>query len=222
MTYSDTITLMMTFFILLLTFATAEPEKFEQIQSAVFTFGGRNGVAGKNRSGIDRDAISLRYRPASGRLTNQGSEMPPLHSDPVQVAVAQGLTALQVESDLAREQQFEFDISAPLFIGTDGKPTAVARQQLGMLARQMQRIPLSARLEVTDPADLPAAVEMVSSLSDLFQIHSGRLSVSVAPADTAQTRNLRLVITRRNSPFPMQEPKATPASREGEEGSLPK
>ena len=35
-TYSDTITLLMTFFILLLTFATSEPEKFQQLQSVMF------------------------------------------------------------------------------------------------------------------------------------------------------------------------------------------
>ena len=32
MTYSDVITLMMTFFILLLTFSTSDPERFEQMK----------------------------------------------------------------------------------------------------------------------------------------------------------------------------------------------
>ena len=34
MTYSDVITLLMTFFILLLTFSTTEPERFEKVRSS--------------------------------------------------------------------------------------------------------------------------------------------------------------------------------------------
>ena len=54
MTYSDVITLMMTFFILLLTFATNEPERFEQMKISVFGASGASGIAGKPPEGLEK------------------------------------------------------------------------------------------------------------------------------------------------------------------------
>ena len=47
MTFSDVITLLMTFFILLLTFASNTPEKFEQVQVSMFSGGGATGIVGR-------------------------------------------------------------------------------------------------------------------------------------------------------------------------------
>ncbi|MCA9054799.1 MAG: flagellar motor protein MotB [Planctomycetaceae bacterium] len=217
MTYSDVITLMMTFFILLLTFATAEPEKFDQMQTAVFGIGERTGVAGNNREAIDRDSLALRYRPTVGRLASRGSEMPPLHTDPLREAVGKGLAALDQENELAREQQVEFEIDAGMFIGGDGSLTPIAKQHLGMLARQMQRLPVTARFEVSTTDDIPAAIEAARSLTELFQIHPGRLAVSLSPSNTP-SRHLRITISRRNTPFPtIDEHNAPSASGHGSE-----
>ena len=51
MTYSDVITLLMTFFILLMTFATNEPERFERMQVSMFGGSGATGLAGRRRAG---------------------------------------------------------------------------------------------------------------------------------------------------------------------------
>ena len=204
MTYSDVITLMMTFFILLLTFATAEPEKFDQMQTAVFGIGERTGVAGSNRDAIDRDSLALRYRPTVGRIASRGSEMPPLHTDPLREAVGKGLEALDQENELAREQQVEFSVAAALFISTDGSLTPIAKQHLGMLARQMQRLTVTARFEVSDAADISAAIEAARSMTELFQIHPGRLAVGYGPSPSA-SRSLRITVSRRNTEFPVLE-----------------
>jgi len=45
MTYSDVITLLMTFFILLMTFSTTEPENFGRMQVVMFGGGNSSGVA---------------------------------------------------------------------------------------------------------------------------------------------------------------------------------
>ena len=45
LTYTDVITLLMTFFILLLTFATSEPEFLSKVQVVAFGGGGSTGVA---------------------------------------------------------------------------------------------------------------------------------------------------------------------------------
>ena len=55
MTYSDVITLLMTFFILLLTFATTEPERFEKSISSTFAKGAATGTVGNKIDDIDKD-----------------------------------------------------------------------------------------------------------------------------------------------------------------------
>ena len=45
MTFSDVITLLMTFFILLLTFATNEPESFSRIETSMFGGGGTGTIS---------------------------------------------------------------------------------------------------------------------------------------------------------------------------------
>ncbi len=56
MTYSDVITLLMTFFILLLTFSTTEPERFEKVRATTFSAGGATGLIGKTIEGPDDDS----------------------------------------------------------------------------------------------------------------------------------------------------------------------
>ncbi len=98
-TYSDVITLMMTFFILLLTFATSEPENFVQMQVAVFQGSGGSGVAGKAESSVDQDSIVYRERPSSGRRTKRGSESPPQETDPTFASMDKGLKGMEKEPE---------------------------------------------------------------------------------------------------------------------------
>ncbi|MEZ6064741.1 MAG: flagellar motor protein MotB [Planctomycetaceae bacterium] len=202
MTYSDVITLMMTFFILLLTFATSEPERFEQMQTSMFGFADRTGIAGKNPDSIDRDAIVLRYRPTSGRLTSRGSEMPPLESDPVRESLGRGLEALDEDNEKVFEQQFQFDIAASLFIDDKGLLTTIAQQHLRMLATQMSRLPLFVRLEVTDGGDAAAMIEAARVLTTAANVPAGRVGVGVSNGPAGQQRQIRLIVSQRQTRDP--------------------
>src|SRR5690554_3110819 len=96
-TYSDVITLLMTFFILLLTFATSEPEKFEQMQTTMYGSSGARGMLDKARESKDRDSLLVRQRPNSARIAVRGSEMPPIYSDPVLQSLSKGMKSLESE-----------------------------------------------------------------------------------------------------------------------------
>ena len=93
LTYSDVITLLMTFFILLLTFATTEPESFERIQSSMFGGGGGSGFAGKQGEHF-QDAIISRIRPRSARMTQRGSESPPIDTETTTESLGKGLKSM--------------------------------------------------------------------------------------------------------------------------------
>ncbi len=81
MTYSDVITLLMTFFILLLTFSTNEPEFLDTIRISMFGGTGATGVAGVREDGMERDSYVVRVRPSLARMVMRGSEMPPISDD---------------------------------------------------------------------------------------------------------------------------------------------
>src|SRR5690606_34959548 len=104
-TYSDVITLLMTFFILLLTFATNEPEVFQQMKTSIFGGQGSMGIAGENPDSQDSESITVRMRPTTGRLTLRGSETAPNYSDPAFESLNRGLKALTERSDLAHMQR---------------------------------------------------------------------------------------------------------------------
>jgi chemotaxis protein MotB len=82
MTYSDVITLLMTFFILLLTFSTTEPERFEKVRSTTFTAGGATGLVGPKIEGPPNDSWVNRVRPPAARLALGGGVKAPIMSVP--------------------------------------------------------------------------------------------------------------------------------------------
>ncbi len=129
MTFSDVITLLMTFFILLLTFATSEPESFDRVQVSLFGGGGATGIAGDRTSSMDHDALLMRERARSGRITTRGSEMPPIQSDPVYESIANGIAGL--EDDEKRELATQHAILVPLtlLIDSNGEVTDLAKAQ---------------------------------------------------------------------------------------------
>jgi chemotaxis protein MotB len=197
MTYSDVITLLMTFFILLLTFATSEPERFAQMQ--VVTFGGAasaTGVVAENPFALERDALVLRVRPWSSRVGSHGSEMPPLYVDPPLESMAKGLAHFDLEEELANRQAFHFDLEWSVLFDERGTPSEYAAERFRLLAVQMRRLPLEVRLQVPTTADLPSATQLADQLRQLAGIPAGRISVGVRPEGASSSRVLRVIVTR--------------------------
>lgn len=194
MTYSDVITLLMTFFILLLTFASKEPEKFERMKVSAFGGKGSVGMAGDNLDAIDNEALLVRTRPQHSRLTMRGSEIPPMYTNPVIESLNEGLKALDETNDLARLERFAFDVPLNSFVDDAGELTAIARQHLRLFATQMKRLPLSIKFEVADEADLEPVIEMCQLLANGYRVPSG--SVAAGIAGTRPPRGLRIIVTR--------------------------
>ncbi len=195
MTYSDVITLLMTFFILLLTFATSEPEHFSRMQVAAFGGGSSSGLAGKNDEPFDQDAFLLRVRPQSARLTIRGSETPPIDTDPSYQSLDKGVEALKTPHDLADVDRLSITIPLPVMIDGDGKVTAVGHQQLRMISTQMRRMPLDVKLEVPRSQDVDACLALANALTKRGNIAPGRISVGADVASVAAGQ-LRLSLIR--------------------------
>ncbi len=194
MTYSDVITLLMTFFILLLTFATNEPENFERMQVAMFGGGSASGVAGRNDEALDRDSLLLRMRPDSARLTLRGSEMPSIYADPQRESLDRGLKTLEQPHELADADRLS--ISMPLStLVDDGTVTELGELQMRMIAAQMRRLPLEVRLEVSNAELVKDGLLLADQLVRKGQIATFRIGVSIRHSPTSVAQ-LRISLTR--------------------------
>lgn len=151
MTYSDVITLLMTFFILLLTFATTEPERFEKVTAAVFNTSGATGVAGHKHDKLDRNSWSERIRPRAARIAMQGSEMPPIIKDTASSAAGAGLESISEEAakkDVMKT--FVFELPIDRLVNANMKVTQKGAQVAQKLSEQLRSLSIHAALEVSD------------------------------------------------------------------------
>jgi chemotaxis protein MotB len=195
MTYSDVITLLMTFFILLLTFASQEPEEFERMKVSMFGAGGSEGIAGIKADSMDRESVISRYRPDMSRLTQHGTETPPTNVDNTRDGLAEGLKALEENSELAQAQRMTFSASRNAIIRPDGKLTPGAEKQLAAMSQQLIRFPMELSISVPGPEDLPAAVEMAYRMTYQHGVKLGR--VAVATQLRPSTNVIQFTLSRR-------------------------
>ena len=196
MTYSDVITLLMTFFILLLTFATNEPESFVQMQTVMFGGGSATGLVGDRTDSLDSDAIVLRQRPRSARLAIRGSEMPPIYSDPDYASISGGLEALEDAND--EDELAEYVIMASLLqlVDEDGSLSDLGHRQFSAMGQQLRNLPLGVRMEVTSSSRVPAAMSLIQYLIDEQHVLPGRISASIAQDALPSPHSLRITIDR--------------------------
>ena len=166
MTYSDVITLLMTFFILLLTFATNEPEFFSQVKIVSFGGGGSTGVAGESKKMLDKDNLVVRERPNSAAITVRGSEIPPSNMDPATESVSRGLKSLEHPDALADANRVRIETNINLIRDENGEITEQGVTQLRMLAIQLKKQPLVCQILVSDPDLAAFCVKMGVILTD--------------------------------------------------------
>ncbi|QDT32825.1 flagellar motor protein MotB [Thalassoglobus polymorphus] len=191
-TYSDVITLLMTFFILLLTFSSSEPEGFELMQESLFGSGGSASNVGVKVKDAEKETLVVRFKPPSSRMTSRGSEIPPMYTDPVTEAASKGLSALEENNDLANFERFSLDVSIHLFTTLNGEPTEVALRQLSLLANQMKRLPLELTMSVDSPEHLTNVAQLAELLTSRFDVPPGRIGIAIGDAPKGLQLSLRL------------------------------
>lgn len=195
MTFSDVITLLMTFFILLLTFATNEPEAFERMQVSLFGGTGSTGIAGESDTTVNRDAVLMRERPRAGRITDGGSEMPPTFTDPAYESFANGISGLEEHEDRVLSTTHSLTISTLLLVDSDGEVTSFGAQQLHMLGIQMKKRPLRLDLMVSGGDAVATAITLAERLMAHEGIALGRVGVGLAPSQVPDGV-VRMVVTQ--------------------------
>ena len=196
MTYSDVITLLMTFFILLLTFATNEPERFERIQVSMFGEGGSTGIAGHKLDGIERDSWVYRIRPRSARMVMRGTEMPPFKNDPTIAKASGELAGIEDPGDIDLSRTFKIELPLNHLIDANGQITDKGEQIARMISKQLRHIPFEGHLEFNEKRHTDRAVAFADHLYHVERIRPGQFGISFAPASEFKKDNVRIVFER--------------------------
>lgn len=196
MTYSDVITLLMTFFILLLTFASNEPEQFERMKTTMFSATGGTGIAGEKTSGIEKESMVMRTRPRAARVSMRGSEMPPSKEDPPASEVSDALAGL--DEDEARNLTPRNAIDLPLSFLLDDDMQAVSsmgKQHLKMIAIQVDR-PGNHIVFALNPKDDAAPLFVIAKHLISLGIKPGKIAFATTPKLKKRSNRVQLEIIR--------------------------
>ena len=143
---------------------------------------------------MDRESIVARFRPRTSRLTSRGSESEPEMQDADVKAMKDGLKSLDERSDLAQLSRISFEIVIPKWLTPEPGLTALGRQQLRDLVRQMKALPLELTLAANNTDELELALQIAQTLTTEGKISLGRISIAVA--DDVPPGKLRLTLVR--------------------------
>jgi len=196
MTYSDVITLLMTFFILLLTFATNEPESFQIMQHAVFGGGGATGTAGDSHGPLELTSLMLRERPQAARRTMQGTEMPPAHTDPETGTISKGLAALSGDPEHDPSSNHSIETALDALVDVDGTMTELGTQRLRMMGMQIKVNDLLVSFEVSESTDLDRLVAIGMHLVRHEEVPPGNIRLGLLPENTIAPSDLLISLEK--------------------------
>lgn len=161
LTYADTVTLLMTFFVMLMSFSTPDEEEFERMRGSLT---GYFGVVGSGNVG--KDGLLMRRYMASSRVYRQGWENPPDY-DPLRLTQenldirvrARGAT--NILNYKLTDRGFEIRIRAgDIFEWGTAQMMPGAEATLDIIADACRHLPHDFRVEATaDLYVLPTAIQ---------------------------------------------------------------
>lgn len=180
MTYSDVVTLLMTFFILLMTFATHSPEQIEKTKVTYFHGTAGTGLVGPKANRPPNDSWVNRIRTRAAKIALRGAEMPPITEDPATEAIGKGLKALTDEETQQNEMTTHaFDIRLSDLVDGAGRIAPKGQQMANLLATQLRQLPVHACIRVSQVGDSKAAIAFMTYLFEEEKVRPGQVGVSL-------------------------------------------
>ncbi len=195
MTYSDVITLLMTFFILLLTFSTTEPERFDRVERSITSSSAATGLTGVTTKGLSKDSWVSRVRPPAARIALRGAEMPPIMNSPASESFGKGLEAL-TQIDRVQWTTHYFDVELNWVFDAWGNITPQGQKLCGSLADLLQEIPFQCTIQFSDSIHTELVANLLSYMFEVEGVRPGQIGMGKVRTDSLPPRVLRIVIAR--------------------------
>jgi flagellar motor protein MotB len=193
-TYSDMVTLLMTFFILIVTFASREPEKLQQMLTSIVGGKKGTGAAGPVTTDREKQQILVRLTPPRGQPTRRGAEIPPTYSE--LALPLKDMVHKNVEEEIGTLQDsYELQLSKGALFTEVGISSA-GWAALTDISKQMATLPYAIQVQVDDGGDIKRA----SQVYQFFFTHGGidprRLSIAVSSGGVGTGDVVRLIFQR--------------------------
>jgi len=183
-TYCDMITLLIAFFICILTFASRESgnQNFPKFRDSVLYGPGGSGPAGAAIRGSDRDAVVWRQLLISAYPSAPGSRIPPLYSDPTFEKTSEVLHLLETSSLGTLGDSHVIRMPMVLFFDKEQDLTPTGQYLLRYVAYHVRRLPYNLLVQVAQPQHLAQAVGLVRHLQQKNAMEPSKLGVGIRPA----------------------------------------
>jgi hypothetical protein len=181
-TYSDMITLLMAFFIAIITFSSKDNSGKQTSANNSFVPGlGGPGVAGPaHKGGAEAESVVWRPRFRLGPSAAAGAEFASVYRDPAEDASAAILRALAAAPPAALKDGFDVRLPLSLFFsGSSDRLTASGESILRAVAANLRDLPYDFEFRVPDGSQVRRAVAVCTFLSSRGGVHPGRLAVGV-------------------------------------------
>ncbi|QEG23377.1 flagellar motor protein MotB [Mariniblastus fucicola] len=181
MTYSDVITLLMTFFILLLTFSTTEPEKFDKVQPSSFGSSGATGIVGHVHERMDNKSWVERIRPRAARIAINGSEIPPMNTAPQDRASGLGIESAseeEAEKDVMTTNSFKMKFNR--LVNNNGNVTPRGIALASLLTQQLRSMPVHCSIRFANQGDSKRATAFLLHLYEVHGVRPGQVGIGWA------------------------------------------
>jgi chemotaxis protein MotB len=194
-TYSDMITLLMACFIMIITFASKEPEKYGKKKDSLIGGEGGNGVVGLANKADNSDSVVWRERPDVSRTGKGVSEMAPLYADPEMPSTTEILRALELPLVGKLKDSYTIRLPLAMLFQADGKLSSSATEILHSFGKHLRLLPYNLQIQVDDPKYLSQAMDIAQFLMLKESIHPSRLAVGAHPGSESWKGSVWLTCT---------------------------
>lgn len=194
-TYSDMITLLMTLFIVIVTFGSKDQDKHSKKLDSIVGGQGGTGAAGSGK-GVAKDSVMVRISPLN-RMVYKGSSAPPIYSDPYPEPASAALKALDEQPVGKLSDNFAFRVPADFLFDQAGKLSPSGMTLLRSVSNAVRNLPFDMQVRVASKSRVPSAAKVVQYLFANTGIFPARIGVAVCPPeDGVGEDDVLLVLTR--------------------------
>lgn len=197
-TYCDMITLLMAFFICLLTFASQHVNAHKRPRkgnSLIELFDGE-GMVGPARVD-DLDGVVWRELPVKPHFSSHGTEMRAMYSDPVSESTAAIMKLLDEVAKGTLSDSYVLRVPLAMLFDRNGKLTSSGAQVLRVLASNLRPLPYELHLQVADRDDLRKVLVLAQHLTNREEFHPSRLGIGLRDTPDASLTAVWITFVRR-------------------------